>query len=322
MRGTAQWSLGRVSAFGFFESGKDLANQTVFATSATNSTVFNASVRLTKDWNIQGEAFRSRLVSQLNAGSLFLQGSQEPLFNPVLNQFQQWSFLFRVNREMHWGKAMAGLGTDQFTARQVPITGTVEGLVYVHSAAGREPARGIAIQLENGQRAFTGADGKFSLFEVPQGQHTVGLDMEQLPADLNPGSETSGTVTVVPRKAARMDFELYALGGFGGRVRTRTESELETLSGMLVHLLPGKQYTITAADGSFAFYNVPDGEYEVRVAENTLPEEARAVGLLSTAVSVRSGSAGVTEFLIERKPVQAKPVRKVVETMIPAPTVR
>ena len=88
------------------EDGKDLANETVFATNATSSTVVSAGLRLTRHWSVQSEAFRSRVISQINAENLFVQGSQNLALNPVLSQFNQWSFLFRVSRTFSWEPRM------------------------------------------------------------------------------------------------------------------------------------------------------------------------------------------------------------------------
>jgi len=48
LRGSAQVNLGRLTAYGYFEGGKDLVNQTVFATNTTSSSVLAATLRLTR----------------------------------------------------------------------------------------------------------------------------------------------------------------------------------------------------------------------------------------------------------------------------------
>ena len=317
LRGSAQLNLGRLSAFGYFEGGKDLTNQTVFATSTTRSTVVSASYRVTRRWSLQGEAFRSRLISQLNPENLFVQGNQSLVLNPVLSQFNQWSFLFRVVRAFNWGGVIPSMGLDRYTAQRIPITGSVEGFIYVLMANGRQPAAGITVTLESGRAASTGVDGRYRLEDVPEGAHVVSIDMEQLPADYNPGPVTKVSVAIGPRKIARTDFELYSLAGFAGKLTASPGSEFESLEGIMIRLDPGGQFTTTAKDGAFAFYNLPDGTYQASIAANTLPPGARLKGNPAVPVIVRTGNVPpALHFEIERPPAGEKPVRKVLEKVI------
>jgi hypothetical protein len=318
--GSAQFNLGRFSAFGFFEEGRELADRTVFATTTNNSAVVGANFRVTRRWSVQGEAFRSRLISQINAENLFVQGNLNMALNPMLSRFSQWSFLVRVARTFHWGAALPPAGLDQFTARRIPITGIVEGSVWVLTSAGRRPAPGVAVGLETGRSAVTDAGGGYRLSDVPEGAHMATLDMESLPADYNPGPHVTARVTIGPRKTARADFDVYSLSGFAGSVAARPGSEFESLEGIPIGLEPGGRHTSTAKDGSFAFYNLPDGAYRVRIEERGLPPEARVTGDAAVAVEISSGAAApAVRFEIERQLSGAKPVRKVFETVVDAP---
>jgi hypothetical protein len=317
--GSAQFNLGRWSAFGFFEEGKDLANETVFATNTTNSAIVGANLRLTRRWSVQGEAFRSRLISQINPENLFVQGNLNLALSPVLSRFNQWSFLFRVARTFHWGAVLPPAGLDEFTVRRIPITGVVEGLVSVLTSSGRQPAPGVAVGLETGRSAITDAEGRYRLSEVPEGAHIVTIDMERLPADYNPGRQVTARVAIGPRRIARADFDVYSLSGFAGSVAVRPGSEFESLEGIPIRLEPGGQYTSTAKDGSFAFYNLPEGAYIVRIEEKALGPEARVTGDLALPVAVRTGTATpAVRFEIERQRPGDKPVRKVFENVVRA----
>jgi hypothetical protein len=136
LRGSAQINLGRLTAFGYFESGKDLVNQTVFATNTTSSSVLTATLRVTRKWSIQGEAYRSRSIASLNPESLFVQGNQGVIVDPVLSRFNQWSFLFKIVRSFNWGSALPTGGLDQYMRQRIPLMGSVEGFVHVLAAGG------------------------------------------------------------------------------------------------------------------------------------------------------------------------------------------
>ena len=155
--------------------------------------------------------------------------------------------------------------------RRLPITGVVEGVVYVLTAAGREPAPNVAINLETGRSAITDQQGRYSFATVPEGAHIASIDLERLPADFNPGPIVRIPVAIGARKIARGDFQLYSLTGFSGQVMAAPGSEFETLEGIAIGLEPGGRYTTTARDGSFAFYNLPEGMYQVEVASASLP---------------------------------------------------
>jgi hypothetical protein len=316
-RASAQWSSGRVTASGFFERGKDLANQTVFATSTTNSTVLNVSVRATREWTVQAEAFRTRLLSQLNPDSLFVQSGQSLATNALLSRFQQWTFLFRVGRTFHWGSAKPGVGLDQYTAEHMPIKGWVEGAVYVPTGQGRVPAPEVVVRLETGQFAVTDAAGWYRFTDVPEGGHVVSIDVESLPADFNPGQAVAAPATVGARKVARADFEVYRLGSFSGRVNAVGLGP-ESVEGIGIRLTPGGAYTTTDKDGAYAFHNVREGAYDATVDELTLPDGTELPGGGTAPVIVRyGGEAAGPVFEMQRRKAQEKPVRKMFDTVIP-----
>jgi hypothetical protein len=71
---------------------------------------------------------------------------------------------------------------------------------------------------------------------------------------------------------------------------------------------------LTLKEGSFAFYTLPDGNYEVNIAENTLPPEARLQSAPKAALAVCSRTVPTAvQFEIERRPVLERPARKVLE---------
>jgi hypothetical protein len=119
------------------------------------------------------------------------------------------------------------------------------------------------------------------------------------------------------RKIARADFDLYSLAAFTGKVSASPGSQFETLEGILIRLDPGGRYTTTAKDGGFAFYNVPEGDYEVKIAGERLPVEARLKGEAAVRVSIRTGSAPpLVQFEIERPQAEERPVRRVIDKVL------
>ena len=321
LRGSAQINLGRLTASGYFEGGKDLVNQTVFATNTTSSSVVTAAFRLTQKWSIQGEAFRSRSIASLNPESLFVQGNAGVVVDPVLSRFNQWSYLFKIVRSFNWGSALPAGGLDQnmdqYMRQRIPLIGSVEGFVHVLAAGATLPAPGVVVTLESGRNATTDVNGRYLFESVPEGLHTVSLNMEQLPADYNPGPKVKEPVRVNPKRVSRADLEVYALSTFVGKVAVSSESVFDSLEGILIRLDPGNRYTTTLKDGSFAFYNLSDGDYEVRIAGNTLPPEAVLKSLSNAALTVRTGSVPTAvRFEIERRPMEEKPVRKILEQRI------
>jgi hypothetical protein len=316
-RGSAQLTLARFSANAYFESGRDLADRTVFSTVTTNSAVVAGSYQVTRHWSVRTEAFRSRLLSEINPDSLFVQANQGLALNPLLNRFNQWSFLFRVARSFQWGAAVPVTGLEQFTTRRMPLTGVVEGFVQVLTEIGRQPAPGVTVQLESGRSVMTDAEGRYRFPEVGEGAHTISLDLERLPAEYNPGAATRLPIVLDARKTVRADFDLYALGSFAGMVAVAAGSQFENLEGIVIRLEPGGRYTTTARDGGFAFYNLPEGVYDVSVSPATLPSGGvlKSGGLVR--VALRSGATGTTvKFEIERQQPVEKPVRRVIDKML------
>ena len=70
----------------------------------------------------------------------------------------------------------------------------------------------------------------------------------------------------------------------------------------------------TAADGSFAFYNVREGDYEMTLDKASLPENGELKSPGSVFAVVRLGKAAPpAEFQIEIHAAASKPVKKVLD---------
>ena len=310
VRGALQANLGRFSAFANVESGNDLANRTVFATSTYSTTVMGLGLRLFRHWNFQAEVFRNRLNMDLNPESIFvLQGGGVPVAQD-LAALSTWSLYFRLTKQIRWGGGLPYENLGQFIADAAPLTGSIEGVVKLRKLGGSGPVAGIPISLDGQRTVTTGADGHYLFAEVAEGPHEVALSASELPADYDPGSPAGAKVFTQARRAGRADFEVFPLSNLDGRV---TGPGGTTLEGIVIRLVPGERYTTTADDGHFAFYNVHEGDYDLVVDTASLPENAELTSDRSAPAVVRVGiPVPPLSFAIRIKSTQ-KPIRKVLD---------
>jgi hypothetical protein len=174
---------------------------------------------------------------------------------------------------------------------------------------GNRPAEGIPVSID-GRTVTTDALGRFVFSEVPEGAHKVELAFRELPAEFDPGQNTRNTVLVRPGKLSRADFDVVRLGLIQGKITAPQDVPVDDV---VVRLSPGGRYTTPNLEGNFYFYNLREGEYEVAVDKNTLPEYATMDKSEPVSVSVRVGQElQEVNFQFDiRKP--QKPIRKVLE---------
>ena len=287
LRGSFQANAGRISAFANVEYGNDLVNRTVFATNTYSTSVVGASLRLLRGWNLQAEAFRNRLLMELNPESIFVLESAGAGVSQNLATLNQWSLYFRLSKQLRWGGGLPSENLDRFTANAIPLVGTVEGVVNMSTLAGRSYASGIPVTLDGHRTVTSGADGHYLFTEVPEGPHEVALSATELPAEFDPGTPAKTGVLVQPRRIARADFEVLPLSTVEGTV---TGPEGASLEGILIRLLPGARYTTTASDGHFAFYNVREGDFNLALETGSLPQGGKLLSAPSVPVAIRAGT--------------------------------
>jgi hypothetical protein len=97
----------------------------------------------------------------------------------------------------------------------------------------------------------------------------VALNMEELPADYEPGPANIARVSVEPRAIARTDFNVLRLANLAGMIVAPKDVQIENV---VVRLVGTKVYTTPYADGTFSFYNLREGQYEVEIDVETVPE--------------------------------------------------
>jgi len=220
----------------------------------------------------------------------------------------QWSFFFRLSKQIHWGKALPAEGLDRYTAERIPITGIVSGEVYELTSGGKRPVAGIPVTVDGSRASLSNASGGYRIEGVPEGPHEVALQLMELPANFEPGGNSAQTVVVSLRRTTRLDFELIRLSEVCGVFLDAPDPQ--ALGNLVIHLRPTTRYTTPEPDGSFCFHNLRPGSYTVELDTIALPPLSRLSGLASVPVRLDLDKPpGLIEFrLIED--TKTKPVRK------------
>ena len=308
LRTSGQYQWRHLSVYGYWEHGKDLENETLFATQIASTSVLGVTWQAPGAFSLRMEGFRNQLHSQLNPESIFVLGNRGVLPDSVLSRSDDWSLFLRITRDFSWGEPFS-LGGNGLAQPEAPLMGTLAGYVKLNTLAGTFGADDVWVLADTGQAAKTDATGYFQLPELPQGPRLVKLDMDRLPADLDPPAETRFTVEVRPGQMSRVDMEVTPLASVEGAVTTGTGEPAG--EGIVLRLLPKDVLTTTDSEGRFGFYNLGEGDYEVQVDEASLPENAR-VQEGSAPVVVRYGSPlSRLEFRYEVIAPAPKPVRNI-----------
>src|SRR5579884_3882983 len=287
VRGTLQTQLGRFSAYAYVEHGDDLANKTVFATNTFNTTVFGAAVRLKRAWNMQLEASRNQLTTELNPENIFLLQNQGVFVSNAIAGLNQWTAYFRLSKSLHWGRGSIPGDLDGYAATQMPLVGVVQGVVRQEKLAGLEPAPNVPVALDDGEIATTDAAGVFVFPRVSEGHHRLSLAINRMPVEYDPGRVVEAFVEVKPRHQVDVDLTVVPLAFFTGRIEAPEGTAVESI---VVRLLPGDRYTTPAPNGAFSFYNLHEGEYDVVLERKSLPQFS-VLDRTAAHVSVQGGAA-------------------------------
>jgi hypothetical protein len=315
--GLAQFNAGPFSAYADVEIGSDLVNRTLLATNTINTSLIGASVSLGRNWEFQGEAYRNNLVAELNPQSIFVLQGQGVFVPGSLATLNQWSLYFRISRRFHWGKAGDAGDIGLYALAKAPLKGWIEGFVKQQTDEGNLPAEGIIVSLDQDRTVTTDADGRYRFAEVPEGIHAVGLSMEELLADFDPGPDNRHMVAVHADRPSRSDLDVVPLVTVPGKLTGPADVPLEEV---VIRIAPAGRYTTPDAAGDFYFYNLHEGKYTITLDEKTLPEFA----VLTTPGSVETvaapgAAANPVTFRFEVHEPQ-KPVRKVLkESAAPTP---
>jgi len=308
--GSANIQIGRVSAYGNFEAGNDLLNRTLFATNTISTTVVGTTATLSKNWEIQAEAYRNNLVTELNPQSIFVLQGQGVLVPGTLAALNQWSLYFRLSRHFRWGAAPVAADLAQYAARRTPLKGLIEGFVMERLADRNEPAEGVTVAVDESQTAVTDKDGHFRFSDVPEGRHKVALAVHELPAEFDAGKTIESAVIVLPSKTVRTDLDVIRLSSIQGSIAYPKDTQIDAI---VVRLLPGTQYTTPDEQGTFTFYNIRAGKYTISLDEKTLPNFSVLTRPATVAVTVADGGPTTPVLFGFEIHKPEKPVRNVLE---------
>jgi hypothetical protein len=302
-----------VSAYGYLETGNDLLNRTLFATNSYRSTVVGISAPVTHGWSLQAELFRNQLNTSLNPENIFVMQSQGVPVSNTLSAFNQWSTYFRLAKHLHWGGDQPGGNWEHYAAIHNPLVGVVEGVVAEQMMKGNRGVEGIPVSLDGGRITITQPDGRYRFSDVPEGVHRIDLDMQALPADFETGTAIEEHVRVEPRATVRADLNVVRLTSLTGKISAPPGMAVDNV---VVRLSPSHRYTTPDDDGNFTFYNLREGDYEVAIDEETLPEGSvlRAAARASVAVRL-DAEANAALFEIGTRTIE-KPVRMMIDQKI------
>jgi hypothetical protein len=290
-RGSMQANFRRFQAYAQVEIGQDLVNQTVFSTSSYNTTVVGLSVPARGGWVLHAEMFQVRQNLLLNPESIFLFGDTSTGLPTTLPGFNQRSLYLRITKSFQWGDRLpSGSNIDQYTRQQIPVTGSVEGFVSETSASGSHRVDGISVILDNDRVVKTDSEGRFVIPAVPEGPHHVGLAVTELPAEFNPGAISESGVMVAAQKISRVDLQVIRLGEILGHVDAPPKSgDDNDVESIVIRMEPGGRYTTPDADGNFGFYNLPEGEYQIKLDSTSLPVHGAMTTAAEFPVTVKGG---------------------------------
>ena len=167
---------------------------------------------------------------------------------------------------------------------------------------------------DHSRSVLSNSTGRYDFGNVPEGTHEVGLDLEQLPTNYEPGTATQERLTVNPRAIARADFNVVPLTALYGKIVTPPGTPIDNI---LIRLEGSKRYTTPYQDGTFYFYNLREGDYNVVIDPQTIPAGYLLASPASVHVSPRNYSAPPRiEFELKAKPEAVKPVRDILQQQI------
>lgn len=284
-RGSAQAYFNRFSAYASAEIGRDLFNESIFMANQVRTTVAGVSMRLAGGWSLSSDLMRFGLNTSTNPESAFLLANQGLPVQVLLADSNRWSLFFRLAKTLRWGAPLPRDPNAQALSQLYPVMGSLEGLVQ-DPTGGASPVAGIAVTLDDGRKETTDATGRYRFIDVPEGRHTVALELRELPAEYEPGPVSMMDVLVAPRRSSRADFQLTPLLSLPGKL---TAADGIDLGDIVIRLSPGGRYTTPDADGTFCFYNVKPGRYRVTVDAASLPRDTRLTGAPSLDIDLASG---------------------------------
>ncbi|MGB9907178.1 MAG: hypothetical protein ACPLRR_07325 [Candidatus Saccharicenans sp.] len=222
----------------------------------------------------------------------------------------------RLDRRFNWGEIPAYQGRT--TGSVLIGTGKIEGLVFSDRNLngifdpGDSTFPGITFYLEDGSSASSDASGRFLFGRVPEGLHTVNLEISGIPADYYLLGPERRTIVVERRKASRLEYLLVEGATAGGVIfqdlnkNGFLDEEDQPLRDVLVilqavegekwpeALRPLRTEELTCysdGKGRFIFENILPGSYQLLIDEETLPKGLKLQTSLPLRIDLKPGQA-------------------------------
>lgn len=238
------------------------------------------------------DAFRARLDHEVRPGlSLFAEYGdvvtfQEPLAGPGDERAR-----LRVMVRRTWDVATPAAGGE--------VAGVVGG-------PGELTAAGLPVEL-GPYRTLTDPAGRYAFPNVPPGRYELRLAEAGLPAAFAAGAPSP--VEVQRGRNQRVDLPLVPLGEVRGwvyvdRDRDGRRDMGEGAAGVVLVL--DERATASAADGSFAFQNLPPGAHSLRLETGRLTAGLEA--LIPSQLTLGLPAGGAIDHVEFRLQERAKPV--------------
>jgi hypothetical protein len=263
------------------EFGRDIRNETLFATSNLRTNSASVGVRLPRNSELRFEYYSTQSNYLLNTESATASALLGSLVTPVLSETNRNTFYVRYQKTLRWKKdpVMAG-ASSAINVVMAQATGSVAGRICVDENENTKCDTGEAgvanarVAIGERQSAVTDADGLYVVSNVGVGPRTVELKSETLEASFTPGA-SHHNVTVELHATTAADFPVAVASAVSGIVSQKKGDEITPLADAAVQLEPGGRYAYTDSNGRFVISNVRRGEFRLTLVKETLPENAR-----------------------------------------------
>ena len=316
VRGNFQARIKGVNAYAQFEIGNDLANKNLFATNTLSTSLYGVTLTTFRGWAIQAEAFRTTLIQALNPENILALQTIGNGATTELAGLNTWNFFIRASHRTRWGAGVPEQ-VGAFSIAQALAFGNVEGVVKLAGQT-KPPKMAVGVRLDGTRVTTADVSGHYRFDQVEPGEHTIEIDVEQLPADYSPAAKPT-TIAVVARRNTRADLEIVATGGSiqGAVSGLAAGDDTIHLNTVVINMTPRDRYTVADSSGGFGFHNLPEGDYTVTLDPKTLPESYFPLSPPAVTVHVAiDGQTPAVQFLIEKREAQV-PTRKVFEKPLP-----
>ncbi len=312
IRGGYNWG-NRVSLNVQTDFGRDIRNETLFATSNLRTSTASLNVKLSRPTDLRFEYYGTRLNYELNPQSILASTLLGNDIFPVLGGNNRNVFFVQFQKTIHWGKA----DSDQFAKATTGVTvmrpvGTVGGRVFIdenENGIWDEGERGVpnvVLALNGLRKTTTDESGRYEFAGVAVGPGEVSLETESLNAIYTPVA-LRGPVSVVFRTRAESNFALLAGSSISGRIVEKKGDTVVPVRDAALRLEPSGLYAYTDADGEFSISNVPRGQYQLSLVAETIEHPIRVVTAPDSHIDIAHAGQQLKdiEFVVES--VEAKP---------------